>query len=149
MAGARLLTGLDMFKWVKKKEPTSASTLQSVDEIPPGDAETITRVEKLCILAEMSAIGVAQDKTSGRAAEQWDHHEHERYQRLRGEAIALADTITDPVYQATALELLIELFMKAGDLEDARKLFDHLQVELFKKRVAQKHPQLTLRSSQP
>ena len=53
--------------------------------------------------------------------------------------------MSDEFCRAAALEHLIALFMKAGDIDDAQRLFANLPVELFKNRAMEKYPQLTLR----
>jgi hypothetical protein len=136
-----------MFQWKRKREAASESA--TADETPiddrPDEAIAVDQLQKLCWLAELSAARVAADKLEGVDVPEWDEYEHRRYRKFRDEAITIADTLSDEFYRAAALEHLIELFMKAGDIDDAQKLFANLPVELFKKRAMEKYPQLTLR----
>src|SRR5262245_49741846 len=130
-----------MFDWLKKRE-TAASEPELADEPPiddrPDEAITVDQLQKLCWLAELSATRVAADKSEGVDAPEWDEYEHRRYRKFRDEAITIADTLSDEFYRAAALEHLIQLFMKAGDIDDAQKLFANLPVDLFKKRAMEK-----------
>jgi hypothetical protein len=99
---------------------TSAKQPAAEEEGPPGEAEAVTKIKHLCWMAAMSAENVALDKRSGHLREDWNEYEHARYQKLRAEALRLADTLTDEFYRSAAIHFLVEACMKADDVDDAR-----------------------------
>jgi pentatricopeptide repeat protein len=120
-----------MFDWFKKRrEAPAAEAGERPVHDRPEDAATVERLQRLCWHAQLSAERVGEDKFEWRPVEEWDDYEHKRYGRLRNEGIALADTLSDEFYRSAGLELLIELFMKAGDFDDARLLFENMDVGL-------------------
>jgi hypothetical protein len=93
----------DQFKNKEDKErpvPPERPQSQSRDDGPPGEAEALVKIKHLCWMAGMSAESVALDKKSGTPPETWDEYEHSRYQRLRDQALQLADNLTDPFYRS-------------------------------------------------
>jgi hypothetical protein len=140
-----------MLEWLKKKKPPP-SPLEAEDR--PADrvgarqnieeAATLEKLNRACWLASLSAEKVGEDKLI-RPVGEFDGFEHKRYRKLRNEAISIADLLSDDFYRSAALELLIELFIKAGEFDDAQNLFNNITVEMFKKRVAEKYPLLAIR----
>jgi hypothetical protein len=56
--------------------------------------------------------------------------------------VQLTDTLTDEFYRSAALHLLVDLCMKADDVEIARAFFGHIEVDFIKEKVAAAYPQL-------
>jgi hypothetical protein len=56
--------------------------------------------------------------------------------------LRLADTITDEFYRSAAIHFLIDLSMRGGDVDDARALFKHVEVDMIRKKIIEAHPQL-------
>lgn len=77
-----------------------------------------------------------------RGNENWFEYEHSRYQRLRDEALQLADKLTDEFYRSAAVHLLVELCMKADDVEDARALFARCEVDFIREKIVEQYPEL-------
>jgi hypothetical protein len=116
---------------------------QSRDDGPPGEAEALVKIKHLCWMAGMSAENVALDKKSGTPPETWvDEYEHSRYQRLRDQAVQLADKLTDEFYRSAAVHFLVETCMKADDVEDARALFAQCEVDFIREEIVEQYPEL-------
>src|SRR5215475_7035131 len=149
-----------MFSWFKKREqpariaryrsfeaPTRIAGYGSLEEIeqddaPPGETEKLVAIQQLCWIAGISAETVAHAKAEGRLEEEWAQNDLERYRRLRAECIELGDTITDEFYRAVVLNYLIEVCMKARDIDDARALFEHQEIRSFRDDTVARYPEL-------
>ena len=135
----------DQFKNKEDKErpaPPERSQSQSRDDGPPGEAEALAKIKHLCWMAGMSAESVALDKKSGKPPENWGEYEHSRYQRLRDEALQLADKLTDEFYRSTAVHFLVEICMKADDVDGARALFAQCEVDFIREKIVEQYPEL-------
>src|SRR5215475_11361750 len=149
-----------MFSWFKKREqpariaryrsfeaPTRIAGYGSLEEIeqddaPPGETEKLVAIQQLCWLAGISAETVAHAKAEGRLEEEWAKYDLDRYERLRAECIELADTITDEFYRAVVINYLVEVYMKAADIDDARTLFEHQEIWSLQEDIVAKYPEL-------
>jgi hypothetical protein len=149
-----------MFGWFKKREqPARVARYQSLeaptriagygsleaieqDDAPPGETETMVSIQQLCWIAGISAETVANAKAEGRLDEEWAQYDLERYRRLRAECVELADTITDEFYRAVVINSLVEVCMKATDVDDARALFKHQEIKSLREDIAAKYPEL-------
>ena len=132
-----------MFDWFKRagapQEQGAPPPPQSV-EAPPGEAEAIFKIQKLCWVAGISAETVAGDRSERMPDHEFDRYERDRYHRLRSEAVALADTLTDEFYRNAAIHYLAELCMKAGDVSIARVLFSRLEIDFMRAQLLEKYP---------
>src|SRR5215467_12994787 len=145
-----------MFGWFKKREQPAriatriatriarSGSLEEIerDNAPPGETEKMVAIQQLCWIAGISAETVAHAKAEGRLEEEWAQYDFERYRRLRAECIELGDTITDEFYRAVVMNYLIEVCMKAADLDDARALFEHQEIRSFREDTVAKYPEL-------
>jgi pentatricopeptide repeat protein len=140
-----------MFGWFRKREPARIAkpivrygSLEQIEQYdaPPGETEKMVSIQQLCWIAGISAETVAHAKAEGRLEEEWARYDFERYRRLRAECIELGDTITDGFYRAVVLNYLIEVCMKARDIDDARALFEHQEIRSFRDDTVAKYPEL-------
>jgi hypothetical protein len=115
---------------------------QSADDGPPGEAEALAHIEKLCHVAGISAQTVVKRKRNPAVKDEVDQHEQERYEKLRLHAVRLADQLTDQFYRSSAIRCLIELCMKAEDVELARVWFKHVSIDNIREKIMAAHPQL-------
>jgi hypothetical protein len=99
-------------------------------------------IQQLCWIAGISAETVAHAKAEGRLEEEWAKYDLDRYKQLRGECIELADTITDEFYRAVVINYLVEVCMKAADIDDARALFRYQEVRSLREDIVAKYPEL-------
>jgi len=131
-----------MFGWFRKRgQPARIAkpiarygSLEQIerDDAPPGETEKMVSIQQLCWIAGISAETVARAKAEGRLEEEWAQYDLERYRRLRAECIEIADTITDEFYRAVVIKYLVEVCMKAADIDDARALLRHQQIKSFR-----------------
>jgi hypothetical protein len=112
------------------------------DDAPLGETEKMAEIQQLCWLAGISAETVARAKAEGRLEEEWAKYDLDRYKQLRAECIELADTITDEFYRAVIINYLVEVCMKAADIDDARALFEHQEIRSLQEDIVAKYPEL-------
>jgi hypothetical protein len=144
--------GLRMFGWFKKREQpariarriASHRSLELIErnDAPPGETEKMVSIQQLCWLAGISAETIAHAKAEGRLEEEWAKYDLDRYKQFRAECIELADTITDEFYRAVVINYLVELCMKAADVDDARALIKHQEIKSFREDIVAKYPEL-------
>ena len=136
------------FGWLKKRDPPAPSprygSLEQIerDDAPPGETEKMAEIQQLCWLAGISAETVARAMAEGRLEEEWAQYDLERYSRLRAECIEIADTITDEFYRAVVINYLVEVCMKAADIDEARALFEHQEIRSLQEDIVAKYPEL-------
>ena len=116
----------------------------SKDRGPPGEADVVAKIRHMCVIAGMSAENVARE----RAADDYEPlerltYEQDRYGRFRVEALKLADTLTDEFYRSAAVRFIIDISMRAGDVDDARALLKHVKVDFMRDEIVASYPQLT------
>lgn len=115
------------------------------DDAPPGEAEKLEHVKRLCWVAGMSAVylnpGSEDYQTLADAPEQ-QQYERNRYNEFRAKALRVADEITDEFFRSAAIHLLIDVSMKAGDDDDARALLRHVEVDFIREKIETAYPQL-------
>src|SRR5215510_14275248 len=145
-----------MFGWFKKREQPARlanriakriARYGSLDQIeredaPPGETEKMAEIQQLSWLAGIGAETVARAKAEGRLEEDWAQYDLERYKQLRAECIELADTITHEFYRAVVINYLVEVCMKAGDVDDARALFEHQEIRSLQEDIVAMYPEL-------
>ena len=140
--------GLRRFGWFKKRDqPAPSARHGSLEQIvrhdtPPGETEKMVSIQQLCWIAGISAETVARAKAEGRLEEEWAKYDLDRYKQLRAECIELADTITDEFYRAVVINYLVEVCMKAADIEDAHALVRHQEIKSFRQDIVAQYPEL-------
>lgn len=137
-----------MFRWFKKQKPKALVLLEpprnrlELEHPMPAETENIVVIQQLCFIAAISGGRVARAKAEGRLGEGWAQRDLKRYMRLRTECAQLAETLTDECYRGVAINFLIDVCMKAGDVDDARALFRRQAEQQFREEVVQKYPGL-------
>src|SRR5215813_10855755 len=140
--------GLRRFGWFKKRDQSAPSarrrSLEQIvrDHAPPGETENMVSIQQLCWIAGISAETIARARAEGRLQEEWAQYDLERYRRLRAECIEIADKITDEYYRAVVINYLVEVCMKAADIDDARALFEHQEIRSLQEDIVAKYPEL-------
>jgi hypothetical protein len=139
---------LRRFGWFKKRDQPAPGarhgSLEQIvrDDAPPGETEKMVSIQQLCWIAGISAETVARAKAEGRLEEEWAKYDLDRYKQLRAECIELADTITDKFYRAAVINYLVEVCMKATDIDDARALFRHQEIRSLREDIVAQYPEL-------
>jgi pentatricopeptide repeat protein len=139
-----------MVSWFKREKPEPL-VLQleppgeelTLEHQMPAETEDIIIIQQLCLIACLSGERALLAKAEGRLEEARAQSNLKRYTRLRTECAQLADALTDECYRAIAINCLIEVCMKAGDVDDAHALFRFQAEEPFRKEIATKYPELT------
>ncbi|MGO9683445.1 MAG: hypothetical protein ACLPTZ_12815 [Beijerinckiaceae bacterium] len=126
----------------KKQSPTNPLP-PSKDRGPSGDAEVVAKIRRLCVIAGMSAENVARERADDYQPLERLTYEQDRYGRFRVEALKLADTLTDEFYRSAAVRFIIDISMRAGDVDDARALLKHVKVDFIRDKIVASYPQLT------
>ena len=112
------------------------------DRGPPGEAEVLAKIKHLCAIAGMSAENVAREREDNYQPLERLTYEQDRYAKFRVEALKLADTLTDDLYRSTAVHFIIDISMRAGDVDDARALLKHVKVDFIRDKIVASYPQL-------
>jgi hypothetical protein len=130
-------------EWFSKKTPVVQQ--EPTHNGPPGEAEALGKIRSLCWMGGVSAENVAENRAAGRVPDSDDGlrtYEFNCYTRMKLEALKLANTITDDFYRSAAIHFLVELCMKAGDEDDARRLFEQVEVDVIKEKIVAAYPNI-------
>jgi hypothetical protein len=115
------------------------------DDDPPGEAEKVEQVKRLCLVAGMTATYLNPDsedhKVVADVPEMYEH-ERNRYNEFRAKALRVADTLTDEFYCSAAIHFIIDASMKAGDEDDARTLLKQVDVDFIRDKIETAYAQL-------
>jgi hypothetical protein len=143
-----------MFRWLKKNKQKpqmeSDQTQQQAGredrlQLPlAAEIENMVIVQPYYSIASVCAENVARAKVEGRLKENWALCHLRRYIRLRTECIEVTRTITNPFYRAVAINFLVDLCMKARDVEDARAILKYQHETHFREAMVSKYPELVL-----
>jgi hypothetical protein len=120
-------------KLFKRSSKAQADTAQSskID----GAAQLLNKIVNMCSVAAASAESAAlnphADLSKG---------ERQRFESAKRISLQLAKEITDVSCRDAALEHIVELCMKANDLETARILIGGIQTEVIRKRLLEEYP---------
>jgi hypothetical protein len=141
-----------MFGWFRKREQPARiakpiaryGSLEQIErnDAPPGETEKMASIQQLCWMAGISAATVALAKAEGRLEEEWAQYDLQQYRGLRAECIEIANAITDEFYRAVVVNYLVEMCMKAADIDDARALFRHQEVKSLREDIVATYPEL-------
>jgi hypothetical protein len=128
-----------------KKPPEQGRTVQPADDEPPGEAEKVEHVKRLCWVAGMSAIYLnpeSEDYQTLADSPEQQEYERNRYNEFRAKALRIADEITDEFYRSAAIHFIIEASMKAADEDDARALLNQVEVDFIREKIEAAYPKL-------
>jgi hypothetical protein len=129
----------------RDKRPPQPSPVQAEDDAPPGEAEKVEQVKRLCWIAGMSAVYLnpaSEDYQTLADAPEQQEYERNRYNEFRAKALRVADEITDEFFQSAAIHFIIDASMKAGDDDDARALLKHVEVDFIRGKIEAGYPHL-------
>jgi|HubBroStandDraft_4_1064222.scaffolds.fasta_scaffold72183_5 hypothetical protein len=133
-----------MFGWSKKGE-RSPPKAPVEDKGPPGEAEAVSKIQRLCWISGMSAIYLDPNNEEYAVfadIPERQEYERNRYNEFRAKALRVADTLTDEFYRWAAIHLIIDTCMKAADEDDARNLLKHVEVDFIREKIEAAYPQL-------
>jgi hypothetical protein len=136
------MMGGDMFERFIREVTERQQPLLSAEYGPPGEVETLAHIQNLCWLAGMSAQNIAEDDGNPPTTGDVPQYEPQRYEKLRLQAVRLVDGLTDNFYRSTAIHFLIDLCMKADDVELAGVWFKQVKVDRIREKIVAAYPQL-------
>ena len=124
-------------KWFKKPPKATSSIVQAPASDPKIDdeAQALKRIKAMCAVAMPSAESVAR-ASHGDLAE----GERQRFESAKRMSLELAKNITDVSYRDVALQHIIELCMKADDIETARILVRAVQTGMIREWLLEEYP---------
>jgi hypothetical protein len=124
-------------QWFKKHLKALSFAVPDSAPISKVDAEAqaLSRIKNMCTVAMASAEGFAQSSHDDLAK-----GEKQRFESAKRLSLQLAKDISDGSYRDAALEQIVELCMKARDIETARILVRGIQSGIIRERLLETHP---------
>ena len=122
--------------WLKKREPTEAWEIE--DEGKIGDLKLASQIREICNSVADSAEAVSVLYYGPRTERQV--REIDRYERARKRAEKKMEQISDELLRDTAIHQVLNFCMKAGDVENAERLFHRIQAARITELVKSEHP---------
>jgi len=116
------------------KRFSKADTARSSSNID-GEAQALSRIINMCSVAAASAESAALDPRADESK-----GERRRFESAKRMSLQLAKEITDVSCRDAALEHIVELCMKANDLETARILIGGIQTGMIRERLLEEYP---------
>lgn len=128
-------------RWFRGEQPIDI--WDETVEGPIGDIEAADRIRSICQAATASAELVVGDRNAldGRAAEK-RQRERQRYERAARVAMQIAMKISDGLMRDDAVQRIVDLCMKANDVETAQILCRAIQTAWIREAVSRDHPAL-------
>ena len=129
-------------RWFRSKQPTDI--WDEAVEWPIGDIEAADRIRSICQAATASAELVGDRSAPmerGKAAiERQRKRERERYERAARAAMQIAMKISDELMRDDAVRRIVDLCMKADDIETAQILYRAIQAVWIREAVRRDYP---------
>ena len=124
-------------KWFRKrlKAPLSTVPASASDLKIDAESQALTKIANMCAVATASAESVAQSSHDDLAK-----GERQRFESAKRMSLELAKTITDVSYRDSALHHIVELCIKANDIETARILVRGIQTGAIREQLLEEHP---------
>jgi hypothetical protein len=116
------------------KRSSKADTKRSPSEIE-GEAQALNRIINMCSVAAASAESAGLNPRADEAKGQ-----RQRFESAKRMSLQLAKDITDVPCRDAALEHIVELCMKANDLETARILIVGIETRMIRERLLEEYP---------
>jgi hypothetical protein len=135
LADPLILYSASPMKWFKKSLKVRADAALSAASTIDGEAQALSRIKNMCSVATASAESAALDPHSDLSK-----GEKQRFESAKRMSLQLAKEITDVSYRDAALERIVELCMKANDLETARILIKGIQTGMIRERLLEEYP---------
>ena len=122
--------------WLKKSEPTEAWEIE--DEGKIGDIELARQIREICnsVADSAEAVSVLYYGPSTETKKR----EIDRYERAKKRAEKNIEQISDELLRDTAIYQVLNFCMKAGDVENAERLFHQIQTARIAELVKSEHP---------
>ena len=122
--------------WLKKREPTEAWEIE--DEGKIGDLKLASQIREICNSVADSAEAVSV-LYYGPSTEM-KKRQVDRYERAKKRAERKIEQISDKSVRDTAIYQVLNFCMKAGDVENAERLFHQIRTAWITERAKSEHP---------
>jgi hypothetical protein len=116
---------------LKARADTARSSSSSFGD----EAQALNKITSMCSVATASAESAALNPHADESKS-----ERQRFESAKRMSLRLAKEITDVSYRDAALEHIVELCMKANDLETARILIGGIQTGMIRERLLEEYP---------
>ncbi|MGV7214267.1 hypothetical protein [Bradyrhizobium sp. UFLA05-112] len=131
-------------KWLARQKP--GDIWDEPVSGPIGDIEAADRIRNICQSATASAelIGdfAARPDNREKSVQKQRKHESERYQRAARAAMGIAMKMSDDLMRDDAVRRIVELCMKANDVETAQILNRAVQTAWVREAIRRDYPAL-------
>jgi hypothetical protein len=115
----------------KDRTDTALSSSSKIDS----DAQALKKIINMCSVATASTESAALNPHADLSKS-----ERQRFESAKRMSLQLAREIADVSYRDTALEHIVELCMKANDIETAIILIRGIQTEMIRDRLLEEYP---------
>jgi hypothetical protein len=124
-------------KWFSKPSKAPSSTVPDSASDPKIDAEAqaLTKIRNMCAVATASADSVAQSAYGDSAK-----GERQRFESAKRMSLELARDIADVSCRDAALQHIVELCMRANDIETARILVRGIHTGMIREKLLEEYP---------
>jgi hypothetical protein len=126
-------------KWFKQqaspKPPNVTSHEAASDPKIDAEAQALTKIRNMCAVATANAVSFAQSSHDDLAKA-----ERRRFESAKRMSLELAKNITDVSCRDSALHQVVELCIKANDIETARILVRGIQTGAIREQLLEEHP---------
>jgi hypothetical protein len=124
-------------KWFKKPQTkANVPLLASPSDLAfDSEARALNKIRNMCAVVTASAESVSQSKYDDLAK-----YERQRFESAKRMSLELAKNITDVSYRDNALYHIVDLCIKANDIETARILVRGIQTGTIREELLEEHP---------
>jgi hypothetical protein len=122
-------------KWFRKPPKAPNSPASTSDPKIDVELQALTKIRNMCAVAAASAESVAQS-----SYDDFAKGEKQRFESAKRMSLELAKDITDVSYRDTALQHIVELCMKANDIETARILVRGIHTGMIREKLLEEYP---------
>ncbi|TPQ32140.1 hypothetical protein C2U70_22665 [Bradyrhizobium guangdongense] len=128
-------------KWFAREKP--GDIWDEAIPAPLGDIEAADRIRGICDAATPSAELVGHPGARGKTADERRYkREGERFRSAARVAMEIAMKISDDLMRDDAVRRIVELCMKAKDIETAQILYRAIQTQWIRESVGRDYPGL-------
>lgn len=124
-------------KWFRKvqQEISSPPILATRPTVGNDDERALTKIMNMCDVVTADAESLSQSKYNGLAK-----RERQRFESAKRMSLELAKKMTGVLDRDRALSRIVELCIKANDIDTARVLVRGIQTSTVRDRLIEDHP---------
>ena len=124
-------------KWFRKRREAPPTVVPvSVSDLKiDADSQAVEKISNMCAVAAVGAERVAQSPHDDLVK-----HDRQRFESAKRMSLELAKTISDVSYRDSALHHIVDLCIKANDIDTARILVRGIQTGAIREQLLEEHP---------